>query len=116
MYHRNRLIKAFWRVWNTSSSGGCGVIGQVEANFVKPAHDKQDFERMIVLSRLETKLANLQKNNWNKNRLNDTLVKGKSQGDKARPDMSNSNYMGKEISPPVMEKCIYPTLNSFSEY
>ncbi|KAI3836627.1 hypothetical protein MKW92_014975 [Papaver armeniacum] len=110
VYHRNRLIKAFWRVWNAASSGGRGVIGQLEANFVKPAHDKQDFERTVVLSRLENKLAHLQKMYWNENKryigyvdvkVNDTPVKGKSP---TRPDLSNSNSPAKEIPTPV-EKC-----------
>ncbi|KAI3830490.1 hypothetical protein MKW98_030653 [Papaver atlanticum] len=114
VYHRNRLIKAFWRVWNAASSGGRGVIGQLEANFVKPAHDKQDFERTVVLSRLENKLAHLQRTYWNKNKadigyvdmkVNDTPVKGKSPGDKARPNLSNSNSPAKEIPTPDMEKC-----------
>ncbi|KAI3956862.1 hypothetical protein MKX01_000896 [Papaver californicum] len=116
VYHRNRLIKAFWRVWSTPSSGGRGVIGVLEANFVKPAHDKQDFERTDVLSRLEMKLMNLQKKYWNKNKAAigyvdlkqnnppDKPVKGNSRGDKARPDLSNSNYLAKEIPTPVMEK------------
>lgn len=38
--------------------------GVLEANFVEPAHDKQGFERTIVLSRLETKLVQLQKTYW----------------------------------------------------
>ncbi|KAI3883319.1 hypothetical protein MKX03_000335 [Papaver bracteatum] len=114
VYHRNRLIKAFWRVWNAASSGGRGVIGQLEANFVKPAHDKQDFERTVVLTRLENKLSKLQKEYWNDNRgyigyvdmkVNHTPVKAKSPSDKARPDLSNSNSPAKEIPTPDMEKC-----------
>ncbi|OIW17780.1 hypothetical protein TanjilG_06465 [Lupinus angustifolius] len=35
----------FWRIWNPAGSGGRGVIGVLEANFVEPAHDKQGFER-----------------------------------------------------------------------
>ncbi|XAR67873.1 hypothetical protein NMG60_11002806 [Bertholletia excelsa] len=64
VYHKNRLIKPFWRVWNAAGSGGRGVIGVLEANFVEPAHDKQGFERTIVLSRLETKLVQMQKTYW----------------------------------------------------
>ncbi|PSR95958.1 Protein MICRORCHIDIA like [Actinidia chinensis var. chinensis] len=64
VYHKNRLIKPFWRVWNAAGSGGRGVIGVLEANFVEPAHDKQGFERTIVLSRLETKLVQMQKQYW----------------------------------------------------
>lgn len=27
VYHKNRLIKPFWRVWNAAGSDGRGVIG-----------------------------------------------------------------------------------------
>ncbi|KAL8140891.1 hypothetical protein V2J09_006912 [Rumex salicifolius] len=64
VYHKNRLIKPFWRVWNAAGSDGRGVIGLLEANFVEPAHDKQGFERTTVLARLETKLVNMQKTYW----------------------------------------------------
>ncbi|KAJ6414761.1 hypothetical protein OIU84_003722 [Salix udensis] len=64
VYHKNRLIKPFWRVWNAAGSDGRGVIGALEANFVEPAHDKQGFERTSVLSRLEAKLITLQKTYW----------------------------------------------------
>ena len=36
----------------------------LEANFVEPAHDKQGFERTTVLSRLETRLIQMQKIYW----------------------------------------------------
>ncbi|KAI9079687.1 hypothetical protein K1719_038308 [Acacia pycnantha] len=68
VYHKNRLIKPFWKIWNPAGSGGRGVIGVLEANFVEPAHDKQGFERTIVLSRLEQRLVQMQKNYWNSNR------------------------------------------------
>ncbi|KAL5543842.1 hypothetical protein UlMin_007626 [Ulmus minor] len=64
VYHKNRLIKPFWRLWNPAGSDGRGVIGVLEANFVEPAHDKQGFERTVVLSRLEAKLIQMQKNYW----------------------------------------------------
>ncbi|XP_043707245.1 protein MICRORCHIDIA 7 isoform X2 [Telopea speciosissima] len=64
VYHKNRLIKPFWRVWNAAGSDGRGVIGVLEANFVEPAHDKQGFERTTVLSRLETRLKEIQKDYW----------------------------------------------------
>ncbi|CAM8919145.1 unnamed protein product [Rhodiola kirilowii] len=67
VYHKNRLIKPFWRVWNASGSDGRGVIGLLEANFVEPAHDKQGFERTIVLSRLENRLVHMQKQYWSNN-------------------------------------------------
>ncbi|KAI3512788.1 hypothetical protein L1887_20107 [Cichorium endivia] len=65
VYHKNRLIKPFWRLWNAAGSDGRGVIGVLEANFVEPAHDKQGFERTNVLSRLETRLIHMQKTYWN---------------------------------------------------
>ncbi|OMO94006.1 hypothetical protein CCACVL1_06228 [Corchorus capsularis] len=67
VYHKNRLIKPFWRVWNAAGSSGRGVLGVLEANFVEPAHDKQGFERTIVLSRLEAKLVSMQKAYWFEN-------------------------------------------------
>ncbi|KAL8226042.1 hypothetical protein R6Q57_018599 [Mikania cordata] len=65
VYHKNRLIKPFWRLWNAAGSDGRGVIGVLEANFVEPAHDKQGFERTTVLQRLETRLIQMQKTYWN---------------------------------------------------
>ncbi|XP_010312212.2 protein MICRORCHIDIA 7-like [Solanum lycopersicum] len=67
VYHKNRLIKPFWRVWNAAGSDGRGVIGVLEANFVEPAHDKQGFERTIVLARLEARLQFIQKKYWSSN-------------------------------------------------
>ncbi|KAK4362748.1 hypothetical protein RND71_017989 [Anisodus tanguticus] len=91
VYHKNRLIKPFWRLWHATGSDGRGVIGLLfylkihsfvaclfkvlivlqylmpgvlEANFVEPAHDKQGFERTIVLSRLEARLVQMQKTYW----------------------------------------------------
>ncbi|KAJ8772487.1 hypothetical protein K2173_027664 [Erythroxylum novogranatense] len=64
VYHKNRLIKPFWRLWNAAGSDGRGVIGVLEANFVEPAHDKQGFERTTVLARLETRLIQMQKTYW----------------------------------------------------
>ncbi|XP_039035683.1 protein MICRORCHIDIA 7-like [Hibiscus syriacus] len=64
VYHKNRLIKPFWRLWNSTGSEGRGVIGVLEANFVEPAHDKQGFERTTVLARLEARLLQMQKNYW----------------------------------------------------
>lgn len=64
VYHKNRLIKPFWRLWNAAGSAGRGVVGVLEANFVEPAHDKQGFERTQVLARLEARLVRMQKTYW----------------------------------------------------
>uniref|UniRef100_H3AXN6 MORC family CW-type zinc finger 4 n=1 Tax=Latimeria chalumnae TaxID=7897 RepID=H3AXN6_LATCH len=48
MYHKNRLIKSYEKVGcqikSNTKRGGIGVIGVIECNFLKPAHNKQDFE------------------------------------------------------------------------
>ncbi|KAE8023734.1 hypothetical protein FH972_009402 [Carpinus fangiana] len=67
IYHKNRLIKPFWRIWNPAGSDGRGVIGVLEANFVEPAHDKQGFERTTVLAKLEQRLIKIQRNYWSLN-------------------------------------------------
>ncbi|XP_059833095.1 MORC family CW-type zinc finger protein 3-like [Hypanus sabinus] len=48
MYNKNRLIKSYEKVGcqikSTTRGCGIGVIGIIECNFLKPAHNKQDFE------------------------------------------------------------------------
>uniref|UniRef100_A0A7I4CVD8 HTH merR-type domain-containing protein n=1 Tax=Physcomitrium patens TaxID=3218 RepID=A0A7I4CVD8_PHYPA len=65
VYHRNRLIMPFWKVFQENSSRGRGVIGVLEANFMEPAHDKQDFERTSVFLRLEGRLKAMTIEYWN---------------------------------------------------
>ncbi|GJN21041.1 hypothetical protein PR202_gb08487 [Eleusine coracana subsp. coracana] len=67
VYHKNRLIKPFWRVWTTAGCHGRGIIGVLEVNFVEPAHDKQDFERTNCLTRLEARLVRMQRTYWSDN-------------------------------------------------
>ncbi|KAF7828908.1 protein MICRORCHIDIA 1-like [Senna tora] len=64
VYHKNRLIKPFWKVTGDGSSKGNGVIGALEANFIEPAHDKQDFERSLLFIRLETRLKQMIMDYW----------------------------------------------------
>ncbi|KAI4381743.1 hypothetical protein MLD38_007789 [Melastoma candidum] len=59
VYHKNRLIRPFWKVMHDGSSKGFGVIGVLEANFIEPAHDKQDFERSPLYIRLESRLKQM---------------------------------------------------------
>ncbi|KAJ4963798.1 hypothetical protein NE237_023737 [Protea cynaroides] len=63
VYHKNRLIRPFWRV---TADGGFvqGVIGVLEANFIEPAHDKQDFERSSLFVRLEMRLKQILNEYW----------------------------------------------------
>lgn len=64
VYHNNRLIRPFWKVTADGSSKGSGVIGVLEANFIEPAHDKQDFERSTLYVRLETRLKQMVHDYW----------------------------------------------------
>lgn len=46
MYHKNRLIKAYMRVGCQlrANNMGVGVVGVIECNYLKPTHNKQDFD------------------------------------------------------------------------
>ncbi|XP_042501771.1 protein MICRORCHIDIA 2-like isoform X2 [Macadamia integrifolia] len=66
VYHKNRLIRPFWKVTSDGGSMGLGVIGVLEANFIEPAHDKQDFERTSLFIRLEMKLKQIITEYWTK--------------------------------------------------
>ncbi|KAI4327667.1 hypothetical protein L6164_020100 [Bauhinia variegata] len=64
VYHKNRLIKPFWKVTADGYSKGNGVVGVLEANFIEPTHDKQDFERSLLFVRLETRLKQMIMEYW----------------------------------------------------
>ncbi|XP_022740518.1 protein MICRORCHIDIA 1-like isoform X5 [Durio zibethinus] len=54
----------FWKVTSDGSSKGNGVVGVLEADFIEPAHDKQDFERSSLFVRLETRLKQMVYDYW----------------------------------------------------
>ncbi|XP_077225710.1 protein MICRORCHIDIA 2-like [Tasmannia lanceolata] len=64
IYHKNRLIMPFFKVLPGGGSLGNGVVGVLEANFIEPAHDKQDFERTALFIRLETRLKQMINEYW----------------------------------------------------
>lgn len=64
VYHKNRLILPFWQVVNYSDSRGRGVVGVLEANFVEPTHNKQDFERTSLFQKLEGRLKEMTWEYW----------------------------------------------------
>nr|GMD49135.1 protein MICRORCHIDIA 2-like [Ipomoea batatas] len=64
IYHKNRLIRPYWKVTADGSSKGNGVVGVLEANFIEPAHDKQDFERSTSFYRLEMRLKQMIMEYW----------------------------------------------------
>lgn len=67
VYHRNRLILPFWSVFNNASQWrrSSGVAGVLEANFIRPTHDKQDFEKSTLYQKLETRLKDMTMEYWN---------------------------------------------------
>ncbi|XP_057516291.1 protein MICRORCHIDIA 6-like isoform X5 [Amaranthus tricolor] len=64
VYHKNRLILPFWQVVSYLNSKGRGVVGVLEANFVEPTHNKQDFERTSLFQKLETRLKEMTLEYW----------------------------------------------------
>ncbi|KAI3739801.1 hypothetical protein L2E82_30213 [Cichorium intybus] len=52
VYHENRLILPFWPVLSFGSNRGRGVVGVLEANFMEPTQDKQDFEKTSLFQKL----------------------------------------------------------------
>lgn len=64
IYHKNRLILPFKGVSNNSYGKGRGVVGVLEANFIKPTHDKQDFEKSNLYQKLETRLKEMTYEYW----------------------------------------------------
>ncbi|KAL6614330.1 hypothetical protein ACP70R_036600 [Stipagrostis hirtigluma subsp. patula] len=64
IYHKNRLILPFHRVLSSASSKGRGVAGVLEADFIKPTHDKQDFEKSQLYQRLINRLKDMTNEYW----------------------------------------------------
>ncbi|PWZ10307.1 Protein MICRORCHIDIA 6 [Zea mays] len=64
IYHKNRLILPFHRVLSTASSKGRSVSGVLEVDFIKPTHDKQDFEKSQLFQRLMNRLKEMTNEYW----------------------------------------------------
>ncbi|KAL6583783.1 Protein MICRORCHIDIA 6 [Orobanche minor] len=64
VYHKNRLILPFWHVTTYAKNRGRGVVGVLEANFIEPTHNKQDFERTPVFQKLEARLRGMALEYW----------------------------------------------------
>ncbi|XP_059300651.1 protein MICRORCHIDIA 6-like isoform X6 [Lycium ferocissimum] len=65
VYHKNRLILPFWHVVVGSSvNRSRGVVGVLEANFIKPTHNKQDFEKTPLFQKLENRLKEMTLEYW----------------------------------------------------
>ncbi|KAK2663722.1 hypothetical protein Ddye_002296 [Dipteronia dyeriana] len=64
VYHKNRLILPFWHVVSYMDSRGRGVVGVLEADFIEPTHNKQEFERTSLFQKLETRLKEMTWEYW----------------------------------------------------
>lgn len=65
VYHKNRLILPFWHVVvGNSVNRSRGVVGVLEANFIKPTHNKQDFEKTPLFHKLENRLKEMTLEYW----------------------------------------------------
>ncbi|XP_062017533.1 protein MICRORCHIDIA 6-like isoform X2 [Rosa rugosa] len=64
VYHKNRLILPYWQVVSYLDSRGRGVVGVLEADFVEPSHNKQDFERTSLFQKLEVRLKEMTWEYW----------------------------------------------------
>ncbi|XP_076947656.1 protein MICRORCHIDIA 6-like [Bidens hawaiensis] len=64
IYHKNRLILPFQQVVVIGGSRGRGVIGVLEANFIEPTHNKQDFEKTSLFQKLMTRLKEMTLEYW----------------------------------------------------
>ncbi|KAJ3692531.1 hypothetical protein LUZ60_012881 [Juncus effusus] len=62
IYHKNRLILPFSPIGFARKCRG--VAGVLEANFIKPTHNKQDFERSDLFSKLELRLHSMAYEYW----------------------------------------------------
>ncbi|GER56810.1 histidine kinase [Striga asiatica] len=116
VYHKNRLILVtaftsfitlwlflpFWHVVSYSHSRGKGVVGVLEANFIEPTHNKQDFEKTPVYQKLEARLKAMTLEYWDYHcGLVGYYQARKSRGLKMPQDTSNSGP-GQGIYQPVV--------------
>ncbi|KAK8694669.1 hypothetical protein V6N13_072216 [Hibiscus sabdariffa] len=108
VYHKNRLIRPFWKVTSDGTAKGNGVVGVLEADFIEPAHDKQDFERSSMFVRLENRLKQMVNDYW---RTHCHLVGYQPPGFNAKmkrqssasPHNSSSNLPGESDDPSIVQ-------------
>ncbi|KAK0590553.1 hypothetical protein LWI29_028735 [Acer saccharum] len=94
VYHKNRLIKPFWRLWNAAGSDGRGVIGVLEANFVEPAIISRGLnEQLYSLRRILSPAAR----EVHKNLI---YAQSRSQGNDSEsfPESENGGYRNGHVS------------------
>ncbi|PWA76152.1 Histidine kinase-like ATPase, ATP-binding domain-containing protein [Artemisia annua] len=94
IYHKRRLILPFLSVVGLGK--GRGVVGVLEANYIEPTHNKQDFENTNVYQKLVTRLRQMTYEYW------DTHCRaiGCEVPEKARPS-SASHALSRSPQTPV---------------
>jgi hypothetical protein len=63
-FFKTNAFQPFHRVLSSASSKGRGIAGVLEANFIKPTHDKQDFEKSQLYQKLITRLKDMTAEYW----------------------------------------------------
>ncbi|GMY14879.1 protein MICRORCHIDIA 6 isoform X1 [Fagus crenata] len=105
VYHKNRLILPFWQVVSYQDSRGRGVVGVLEANFIEPTHNKQDFERTSLFQKLEGRLKEMTWEYWDYHcGLIGYLVKKKPRASEAPPVLSQSMPHSSKQQPVTLNK------------
>jgi hypothetical protein len=64
LLYKTDILQPFHRVLSTASSKGRGVTGVLEVDFIKPTHDKQDFEKSQLYQKLINRLKDMTNEYW----------------------------------------------------
>ncbi|KAL5192022.1 Protein MICRORCHIDIA 6 [Glycine soja] len=138
VYHKNRLILGmaislsvsvmlpnleepclvatvpFWQVVSYLDSRGRGVVGILQADFIEPTHNKQDFERTSLFQKLEGRLKEMTWEYWD---THCTLFGYKDKDKKKLPPRVTSMQKPLAIEKPVMlNRSCSPVVNTKIEY
>ncbi|KAG9469021.1 hypothetical protein GDO78_021402 [Eleutherodactylus coqui] len=91
MYHKNRLIKAYVKVGCQlkANNMGVGVVGVIECNYLKPTHNKQDFDYTNDYRLTLTAVGEKLNDYWNEMKLQkNTLSSVPVEDEQKRPDQN----------------------------
>ncbi|KAM3934638.1 MORC family CW-type zinc finger protein 3 [Leptodactylus fuscus] len=91
MYHKNRLIKAYMRVGCQlkANNMGVGVVGVIECNYLKPTHNKQDFDYTNDYRLTLTAVGDKLNDYWNEMKLQKNMLSSVPvEDEQKRPDQT----------------------------
>ncbi|KAL3025229.1 hypothetical protein AAZX31_04G168200 [Glycine max] len=104
----------FWQVVSYLDSRGRGVVGILQADFIEPTHNKQDFERTSLFQKLEGRLKEMTWEYWD---THCTLFGYKDKDKKKLPPRVTSMQKPLAIEKPVMlNRSCSPVVNTKIEY